>query len=226
MSKSYWISSDKDGFKYRLDCQVGQITLDSSFGNYIYQYVSNPQFKTFLEIGTWNGLGSTKCFVAALLNRLNNDYKFYSLECNKEKSDIAKQIYANISNVFILNEVLLREMPNDIYERFPEILSDSTCKEYNDNDFLNMKDKPLFLERGDIPEIFDVILLDGGDFTTYYEFQLLKNKCRILMLDDTNCSKCKQITEEVKENKEIWDIIVESDERNGYMICKNKINYL
>lgn len=86
-----------------------------------------------------------------------------------------------------------------------------------------MKNKPLFLSRSDIPDIFDVLLLDGGEFTTWYEYQQLKDKCNLIILDDTNTSKCKDIKSELKNSND-WNLIIESDERNGYAIFqKNKI---
>jgi hypothetical protein len=222
MSESYWNIEDKDGFYYCFKNNVGQHSLDSPLGKYIYEYASNHEFKTYLEIGTWNGLGSTKCFVEAFRNRTETDYRFYSLECNTEKHNVAKDLYKDVPGVNILNEVLLTEMPNDIYHVFPLLLNNYTLQFYNNNDFGNMKDKPLFLDRSDIPEVFDVILLDGGEFTTYYEFQLLKNRCRVMLLDDTNGCKCKHIVTEMKENPDQWEIIVENLDDTGFVVAKNK----
>ena len=108
-------------------------------------------------------------------------------------------------------------MPNDIYENFPELLENSILKYWNDIDFENMRNKKLFLERSDIPEFYDVILLDGGEFTTYYEFKKLIDKCKFLLLDDTNASKCKKIVIELKESNN-WKILLENNERNGFAI--------
>ena len=60
-----------------------------------------------MEIGTWNGYGSTKIFVNALTNI--TDTLFYSLECHKEKSEFARNIYKNYQNIFILNETINNE---------------------------------------------------------------------------------------------------------------------
>ena len=84
-----------------------------------------------------------------------------------------------------------------------------------------MQQCELFLTRSNLPDIFDVLLLDGGEFTTYYEFQILKNKCKIIMLDDTNTNKCKLIVNEIKQNNQ-WSILKESNERNGYLIAQKK----
>jgi hypothetical protein len=93
-------------------------------------------------------------------------------------------------------------------------------KHWNQIDIINMKKCNLFLDRPNLPTIFDVILLDGGGFTSYYDFQILKNKCKILMLDGINIDKCKLIAEEVKSDKS-WKIIKEDKvSRNGYLIAE------
>jgi hypothetical protein len=219
---SYWNSEDENGFIWSMQNKIGQISLNTKFGKLIYEYAKNNEYKNILEIGTWNGLGSTKCFIEGLLSR-QDDFNFYSLECNEDKCSMAKKLYQQIENVHILNEVILNELPSNIYKIFPEILTNSDYNYWNKIDFANMKDKHLFLEREKLPEYFDILLLDGGEFTTYYEFQILKNKCKILMLDDTNVQKCKLIVEEIKNNLDKWEIIEENNERNGFLICKNKL---
>jgi hypothetical protein len=210
---SYWCSTDKCGFTHVSNFQQGQINMNSKLGNFIYNISLNENYTYFLEVGTWNGLGSTKCFIEGL-NKRNKEYKFYSLECNQEKCEFAQKLYQNYNNVHILNEVLLNRMPDDIYEIFPEILANSDFKYWNDIDYKNMENKKLFLDRNDIPNIFDVILLDGGEFTTWYEFQVVKDKCKILLLDDTNTFKCKKILS-LLQNDENWNCLFISDERNG-----------
>lgn len=213
-----WDNNDFNGFTISCNNNVGQISLNSKIGEFIYNYALNEKYINFLEIGTWNGLGSTKCFIDAFLQR-KTAYNFYSLECNKDKSDYAKNLYKNINNVYIFNEVLFNDIPEDINNIFPELLTNKNFNYWNNIDFENMKNKPLFLNRTDIPKFYDVILLDGGEFTTWYEYLLLKDMCKILILDDAKTNKCKKIIEHIKQCN-LWNIIFESDERNGVFICE------
>ncbi len=170
---------------------------------------------TFLEIGTWNGLGSTKVFVDALKQR-SAPFTFWSLECNKEKSELARKLYQDVPNVNILNETICDgSQPDDFYDIFPECRDNKMFKYWNDVDTANMAGCPLFLERHELPKVFDVVLLDGGEFTTYYEFQKLKDRCRYLLLDDTNTSKCKKIVQEISD----WNILSRDDTRNGNLVA-------
>ena len=98
-------------------------------------------------------------------------------------------------------------MPCDIYDIFPDLLINQDYNYWNNIDFNNMKNKKLFFERNDIPDFFDVILLDGGEFTTWYEYNILKDKCKVLILDDTNVNKCTKIVEDIKSSKK-WKIII------------------
>ena len=219
MQQSHWCDNDKRGVLECTQQGIGQI-MQNDFSREIEKYAANVNNKTFLEIGTWNGLGSTKAFVNGLSNRTDN-YVFYSLECNKDKVHLAQKLYRNFNNVHILNEVIWNEMPSDFYQIFPECKTEATYKKWNEIDILNMQQCELFLTRTNLPDIFDVLLLDGGEFTTYYEFQILKNKCKFIMLDDTNTNKCKLIVDEIKQSNQ-WSVLKESNERNGYLIARKK----
>ena len=91
----------------------------------------------------------------------------------------------------------------------------------NKIDFENMTNCKLFLDRDNLPDIFDVVLLDGGAYTTYFEFQMLKNRCNYLLLDDIRNVKNKKIVKILKDNPTHWAILEEDwNNRNGTLICK------
>jgi hypothetical protein len=216
-----WEPNDNRSYNQSTSQNVGQISNDK-FSEDITKYASNVNNKSFLEIGTWNGLGSTRVFVDALKNRTDN-YIFYSLECNKDKSTQASKLYTQYDKVNILNEVIWNEEPSDFYDIFPQCKTNKLYKSWNDVDIINMKRCSLFLNRENLPKIFDVILLDGGEFTTYYEFKILKDRCKILLLDDINTDKCKFIVNEIENNSDKWTIIKkELNIRNGYLIAEAK----
>jgi hypothetical protein len=212
-----WENNDKQNYAYHKQKNQGQICNDA-FSIEITKYASNLKYNTFLEIGTWNGLGSTRAFSNGFMSR-NDDYVFYSLECNKDKCMDAINLYTYNDKIHILNEVIWNEEPTDFYKIFPQCLTDSTYKHWNEVDIINMKKCNLFLNRPNLPAIFDVVLLDGGEFTTYFEFEILKNRCKILMLDDINVDKCKLIVTEL-ESDPSWKIIKKENTRNGFLIAE------
>lgn len=218
-----WENNDKKNYNLHKQHNVGQICNDN-FSLKIRELAGMIENKTFLEIGTWNGLGSTKQFVDVLKTR-NDDYIFYSLECNSDKCNDARNLYVAEKNIIILNEVLFNIQPDNFYDTFPQCANNPMFKEWHKIDMENMKKCNLFLERYDLPAVFDVILLDGGEFTTYFEFQLIKDRCKYLLLDDINVAKCTKIVEEIKSKPEQWEILEENKtERNGFIVCKNLNN--
>ena len=219
-----WEQNDKEGFENSILTFSGQIN-GGRFSEIIKEFAKNEKNKTFLEIGTWNGLGSTKQFVDVLKNR-NDKYVFYSLECNSDKCKYAQNLYNHLNKVHILNEVLFNNQPDNFYDIFPQCANNSMFKEWHKVDMENMKKCNLFLERYNLPKVFDVILLDGGEFTTYFEFQLIKDRCKYLLLDDINVAKCTKIVEKIKAQPTKWEIIEENtSERNGFLVCKNLNNF-
>ena len=212
-----WEDNDKRNFRQHVMSNKGQICNDS-FSKLIEQYATNESNKTFLEIGTWNGMGSTRAFANGF-NTRSDDYIFYSLECNKDKHEIAKKLYEDNDKMYILNEVIWNEEPPNFYEVFPQCKTNEMYKHWNEVDIVNMKNCEIFLNRPDLPEVFDVILLDGGEFTTYFEFQKLKNRCKVIMLDDINVDKCKLIVEEIRTDTN-WEVVTEDKTRNGFMVAK------
>jgi hypothetical protein len=215
-----WETNDQNNYNYHTQKKSGQIYLDECAAQ-ITNYASNLNYKTFLEIGTWNGLGSTKCFSDGFKQR-NDDYIFYSLECNKDKCLDASKLYVSNDKIHILNEVIWNEEPPNFYEIFPQCLSNDIYKHWNEVDIANMKKCKLFLDRSNLPNIFDVVLLDGGEFTTYFEFQALKNRCKILMLDDAFVDKCRLIIQEIEADPS-WKIIHKYNIRNGFVIAEKLV---
>ena len=212
-----WESIDKKGYSELKGKNLGQICNDE-FSIEIEKYATNLNYKTYLEIGTWNGLGSTRAFSNGFKNR-TDEYIFYSLECNKDKNADAAELYKDNDKIHILNEVIWNERPEDFYQIFPKLLKNDLHRKWNQVDVINMRNCKIFLDRPNLPEIFDVILLDGGEFTTYYDFKLLKNRCKILMLDDTNTDKCKLIVNEISSDS-TWRIIKQENLRNGFLIAE------
>lgn len=45
-----------------------------------------PNIKNIVEIGTWNGCGSTQCIKQSILDFKKQDYLVYSLEIKKNKN--------------------------------------------------------------------------------------------------------------------------------------------
>jgi hypothetical protein len=69
-----------------------------------------------------------------------------------------------------------------------------------------------------LPEKIDLLILDGGEYTTYPEWVLLKNRTKYFILDDTNILKCAKIRQEILNNINCTIIKDVTNDRNGYLI--------
>ena len=224
LSASFWDRADKRSYLDYLSQNKGQIDAEDSFGKYIKKIAKDPSNKSFLEIGTWNGLGSTKCFSLGFQRRDEEDYIFYSLECNEDKCKGAQKIYEKFPKMNILNESILSadEMPSKekLLKTFPHIKENKKFNKWHVTDVSNASKSKNFLKRNEIPDVFDVILLDGGEFLTYFEYLVLKNKCRFLLLDDVKEAKTKKVREELLNSK-LWELHEEDlATRNGWSSFK------
>ena len=226
-----WAEQDQGGFRDGVTSGVGQITEDSNLGRFCKKYAANEEFKTFLEVGTWNGLGTTKVLFDQMKKR--SDYvanekcgfHFYSLECNKEKATIAAMFYSSEKSIQILNEVLSEPSVDEIKQVFPVINEDQVYKAWMSIDNQNIETASKFLDRKDLPEIFDVVLLDGGEFTTWFDFLAIKNRAKHLLLDDTKSLKCMKVVEHLYKDPE-WEVVEDIDEHLGCVVARRKQNEL
>jgi hypothetical protein len=210
-----WNNSDLNGFINCNKANIGQINLNSSFGKKLCEIAKNTDYKTFLEIGTWNGLGSTVCIYDGLKER-NDNWLFYSLEINKDKLSFAKN-YHKDKKIIFSNNTILSKIPS--YDEIISILDKNIVKEWYDNDYENIINSEYFFQDHNIKS-FDVVLLDGGEYYTYFEYLVIKDKTKILCLDDTNSIKCYKIYYELINDKN-WCLLDENkNERNGWAIFK------
>jgi hypothetical protein len=74
----------------------------------------------------------------------------------------------------------------------------------------------------DFPTTFDLVLFDGGEFTTYYEFIKLYPRCsRFIALDDADVAKCLKIRK-LLQNDSQWKEICYFPERNGFSLFERR----
>ena len=195
----------------------GQIKYNSSMGQVISQYANDTRFTNFLEIGTWNGGGSTYCFAKGFEARVER-FRFVSLETNELLYRKAKEKYENISYVKIFNARILKDdelPPNRVFFNiFPNLNN-----EWLKDDMINFFDTAYFNVEQFNPE---VVLLDGSEYLKYLEFKKLEYTTKVFILDDINTEKCKKIVEEL-ENNSNWKMkFMERNERNGWAVFEKQ----
>jgi len=217
---SHWSPIEQSEFNTAVS---GQITIHDDAGRTIVELLQREcenTIQTVVEIGTWNGLGSTLCIMHGIQGK---HVKFWSLECNREKHIAALE---NLSDYMNENIHLIWGSIVDIsgitsekyLSHFPTLASSPVLKKWFDIDIANCMECPSCLS--ELPEKIDFLLLDGGEFTTFYEFQKLFDRCsQYIALDDTTVDKCREVHRILSESSE-WSEIVSLKMRNGFSIFK------
>ena len=192
----------------------GQINLGTPFGNAILEIARNPRYSSFCEVGAWNGCGTTKCIFEGIRNREGT--VMYSIECDKNMFAQAYEIWKNIPKVHLLYGTLHRNiMTRDQVESHPafHLVKDHYNLWYS-TDLYTIQNSPLI----SVPNC-DVILLDGGEFSTQGDWDILYNSnLKVIILDDTFVIKTSNIRAQLLNDTD-WKCVYDTpSDRNGCSI--------
>lgn len=192
----------------------GQITENTERCEIIKNVIDTYKPNIILEIGTWKGLGSTKC----IIDSINSEVFFLSLETNKSFYDITTKNLNGYQDKVKL--IYGRIVEKDEILNFVKTINLNRWEEqWLKEDLENVDKCENVLD--EIPEKIDLLLLDG-EFSTYSEWLKLKDRSTIIMLDDTTVTKCKKINDELKSS-ENYRLIFETLEGHGFSVFE-KIN--
>ena len=192
----------------------GQINSQTERANILSKIIKENNPKFIVEIGTWNGLGSTK----VIIDEINHDVEFYSLESNYDFYKIAKQNLNEVINKVKLLYGRIVEV-SEINDFLIGIELSSEQKIWLEEDLNNFKKCNNIIN--ELPPSIDFLLLDGGEFSTYSEWLKLKNFIKIVALDDINVLKCNKIYTELISNDN-FELLHLSYEGNGFAVFKKK----
>jgi len=218
-----WERNDRNNFNKLSSEKAGQVQRGDGLYEYICSSAADLNNKTFLEVGTWNGLGSTQAFLCGLKDR-EDEYEFFSLESNVDKWLHAKNKIGNLPGVYILNEVILDSRPSlfRLMLQYPILLRNKKRREWLNTDLSNMEGKSCFLKRSTIPDNFDVVFLDGGEYLTYFEFKSLRHRTRMIILDDVLTDKSRRIRSLLSSAPD-WQLVEENLKlRNGWSAFRKR----
>jgi hypothetical protein len=206
---------------------VGQVNRGSKLGEIIYNLCLQDDVKNIVEIGTWNGMGSTKCIYDAISEK-KGEYLVYSLECNTEFHNIALINYKNLPKLnnfnMILGTIISPEENKDPINNYDDIFFNQYSRDIQNSwyiqDLENCKKVPNVLSI--IPDSIDLLILDGGEFSSLSEYQKLKDRVKYLILDDTNMIKNYEVSNIIRSDVN-YEVLFDSNDRNGFLIAK-KLN--
>ena len=209
---------------------MGEITLADKFGQCIARTVRDNGCRNNLEIGSYDGSGSTQCFIEGMRDMEGNK-SLTCLEIDPERFGILQSVVSPWSWVKCYNQSSIRKSDiipknfdevwdsphnNHLYGRkeYPRELVNKwyidDMKKFGNAGFLGSQD--------DRPR-WDAVLIDGCEFTGYSEWALLKDRVKCVFLDDVfHAYKCAQIYNELLCDP-AWMLLEKDTEvRNGYAV--------
>ena len=155
-----WNTEDIQGFSHMCNCDLGQVHSNQPRGECIKKLVEDPANKISFDIGTWNGLGSTRVFIEGIKQNPNKgECKLFTFETNYDKYEFANKYWNEERldgvNVEFINKRLIEEY-DDAYEP----CSDRPTT-FIEVDKINHYNSELFDDKY-IPETIDIMCIDGG----------------------------------------------------------------
>lgn len=197
---------------------TGQIQLSQTFGQWISKYAADPRFTRYLEIGTWNGRGSTYCLHDGFRKRSDAPV-LQSYEIHKERCAEAATLWASVPSIRVLYG---RVLPNaqcptyrEVSQRFP-----NANPTWHREDVENFWASPYLP-----PEDPEVVLFDGAEYLTWYEFdRVFKDMAsvRVFLLDDTKTDKTPAIAAYLSAHPDWIQTAGSETERNGWAIFERR----
>lgn len=199
-------SSNTNSETTSLDQIIGGEICGDQFYDLLKSYASRLDLKLFLEIGSSAGGGSTQAFVDAISKRSDSDHvSVYCFELSKNRFKLLAETY----NVFpFIKPYNVSSISTD---EFPEVSSVTkfyqnvksslnaypieTILQWYWQDINYIKNSGLdqngilhVKEINDI-NVFDMVLIDGSEFTGEVELNFVIGS-KIIALDDINTFKC------------------------------------
>lgn len=201
---------------------AGQINIGTPCGDLIYNITKREDVNTIVEIGTWNGEGSTMCVIKSLMDlKIKKD--FISVELYPDMYEKANLFLSKYKDYVTLLNGRIIEYEDAFWFDHNSInfMSDEHARLYYKKDLDYLKTTIDVFEK--IPEKIDLLILDGGEYTTYPEWIKLKDKTKIVVLDDSKILKCSKIRQEILDSGNYQILYDNLNVRNGFSVFEKNI---
>ncbi len=205
-----------------------------AFYEAIYRLASTEVVSTILEIGSSSGDGSTEAFVKGISKNPHHPVLF-CMELSKPRFTALKQRYKHLSCVRCYN---VSSIPLESFPQASDVRSFLNTTKTNlnmygeervigwlkqDIEYVKSANRPqngieiVKAENG--IENFDIVLIDGSEFTGMAEFKLIYG-AKFILLDDINAFKNYNNYHQLLEDPN-YELVEKNDQlRNSYAIVK------
>lgn len=215
----------------QLDYLIPAEIKNDGFYDFIYNLAKTEKIETILEIGSSSGEGSTEAFFKGIQENKNNPV-LYCMEVSKTRFDALQEFYKNHRNVkcYNISSVKLEDFPTinevitffkqkDVYEcAIIWLIQD--IKYIIDHN--SIQDGIELIKTENNIKYFDVVLIDGSEFTGKAELEKIYG-AKFILLDDIRTFKNYENYYKLLKDKNYKLISEDKFVRNGYAGFK-KIN--
>ena len=194
----------------------GQIKSESKVGIMLHDFIKNHEVNDVLEIGTWNGRGSTNVLYESL--KKNKDvFTFTSIETDKIAYKNAKK-YLSGEQINLLHGRIIEisDLPNPENIDYLKFGMNPNNIEWFIQDIRRYKKTKNIFKH--IDKKYDFILFDGGEFSTFPEFLKLYNQTKYIGLDDIFDYKQFEVLKYIKKNKDDFKLITTIEDFSIYRV--------
>jgi hypothetical protein len=185
---------------------TGEITLDSPFGKALTACARLA--KTMVEVGTGSGLGSTQCLLAGVRDE---GQKVYTYEGDEAQYVVAVNNLKQFHSVTPFLGIFHRTIR-------PYYHPVNSIQHREMWDYENNLRKTFSLREWPEMEI-DLLLLDGGEFTSLGDFLMLWDRSKVIALDDIDpYQSVKNCSANAMLSAAGWKMIAFGNDRHGWAI--------
>lgn len=209
---------------------MAEVILRSEFGRAMFMAVRVLHLRSLLEIGSFDGDGSTQVLISAL--KSFREKRLVCLELRRERYAKLKEntsaypwVESHCAPSISWEDFTLRDFDQDIWPHFassdPEIYLRVKGWWVEDTELVKSSQAAGYLES--TTEEFDGVLIDGGEFSGYDEFRLLRQRAKCFLLDDVfKVFKNRRVFAELSDDPAWRLFYVNRDDRNGTAIfCRS-----
>jgi|GEM_PF-1097909 len=205
-----------------------ELILKGGFARAIFLCLQTYRCSRVLEIGSFDGDGSTQVLISAIKGLPGRHLdclefipqRYANLVKNTREHDWVRPFQLTSISYDSLSKTDFERDVRPFYAGQPTSQIE-TIQSWWRSDVEQMKTyKNGFLNSN--PLQYDAVLIDGGEFTGFDEFRILREHANCFMLDDTICFKCSEVRRELISDP-AWEMIFDDiKERNGSSIFVRK----
>jgi len=201
-----------------------EITLNDEFGRAIAETIRRCRIQSMIEIGAWDGTGSTAVIVSALKEM--PDRRLVCVEPEVHRHAALQRVVAGLPWVTTVCRPSVSRAamtPQTFEEVWKDPYNNLAYPEHQVRGWWDETPRDRPGERGYLEtltdERWDAALIDGGEFCGYDDFRLLKPRVRVLMLDDVfHAYKCSRAHAELERDSAWMCVWCSAFVRNGASI--------